>query len=577
MDIPQDINPSTVKLPKRPTWAYNWHLFRAKLAKSGRITTRTALKYCLPSKTFMYSQSLPEPSRNCRCRRGQRHADGSFPIRETTGRGQGIDRACPTVQGSVPASADGARDEFHSDEGNQERNSSVPNDDFARFLAESEERDFIGLLDGHSLNGNLPVPSFASFSPPETHFSNENVVESADDLAIFLAEVARQLSFERQGSPLPNESTTSPTFQSSLVGLPDNKSSRSGVSYTSTLGCQSIPTPLAACSPLQGSQATSLAPCEGSTTFGRDSLDFVNFSSCTCPGLDSDNASSHSQNMETISPQYIASPHPLEAPFLQMRQPRPANAMANLREEYLNVGCLQRRKPRPNRGVGPLPDLTKSLPGRKHPKGNSQAAHLGIPEPIAVSCQYETTVVYHPHEIAQETAQATAQAPRHRTASERAGSMTESLVDVPTSPRSADSRVAPRVDATIGNRGADIANRASPVGALETDVVAGPNAFQAAYDREGRVSHPVPPTSRSYPTAEATTSILPRPTIELLFHSGLRGSLYRLFLPLTKASLTKTEYEEALECIRLRKVMRKAEEDAKKRAKEAELEEKRRK
>ncbi|KAF8454485.1 hypothetical protein BGX38DRAFT_1267767 [Terfezia claveryi] len=490
----------------------------------------------------MYFQNLPVPSRNRRRRRAQRHADGSPPI-ATTGLEHSTDRAGPTVQESVPASADRARDDFpngeqakdkyHSNEGNQERNPSVPNDDFARFLAESEERDLTEFLDGHSLNSNLLFPSPTSFSPPGTHFTNENVV---DDLATSLAEVAHQLSFEQQGGPLLNESTTSPTSQSSLVGLPDSKSSHSGVSYTSTFGYQSIPTPHASCSSSPGSQATFLTPCEGSTTFGRDSLYFVNFSSCR---LDIDNASSHSQHAVTISPQAIPSSHHLEAPFLQMRRPRSANTMANLRKEYLKVGFLQMREPMPNRGVGPFPDLTQAFGVRKHSKRYGQAAHLGLREPIAVS---------HPCE-----------------------SMKESLVNVSTSPRSADLRAAPRVDATMRNRRADIANRVSPVATLETDMVARRNAFEASYDRKARVSQPVPPTNRRKPTADTKTSVLPRPTIELLFHSGLRGTLYRLFLPLTKASLTKAEYEEALECIRLRKAMRNAEEDAKKRAKEAEL------
>jgi len=326
---------------------------------------------------FWYSQDLPAPS-NKRVVQPR-----SSPPPAAVASHRRIDPTWPTVQGPVDESSERAS---HYDEGNRENNSSVTNVDFAQFLAKSQQ--------DLSPNGKLPARSLGSFPRSGVYFPDDNMAdraaESERDWATFLAERIRQLAIKQQAGPRVEECTI---VYSSLAGLSDSTSNRSRGLYTSTLGCQSIRMSLASCPPSPASP-TPFVPCEGGVIFGRDSLDFVNFSSYTPAGLEIDNTLSYARHVAADSPAKspdICRAHNTpNAPLLQRRVPRPANRVANLREQYLHASFMDMLEPMPNKCVGPFPDLSKPLTPGKPPGMYRQGAYKGVRELQPVTYQYES-------------------------------------------------------------------------------------------------------------------------------------------------------------------------------------------
>ncbi|KAF8416016.1 hypothetical protein EV426DRAFT_703745 [Tirmania nivea] len=597
MNNPPNVDSST---PKFPAWSYNRQLFRARVLKAARAAKRATLRFWLAF--FYHSQHQGV----------QQATDISPQLGVPVVSGWGTD---PASQAPITDSASQARDVFPSHDSNREDSPPVSNDDFTRFLKESEQREFQGLLHGICPNDNPPVPGSttpATFPSATAFFADENmdrVAESEDDLANSLAEGDRKLAIEQQVGELGDESTINPISLSSIVASFNSRSSYSGNSYTSVLGCPSICTFHAVRPPSSPVSAPSVPPYEGSITFGRDSVDFVNFSSFTPAGLELDDSQARTRQIAAISPgnvPHIASPHNgRESPTPQRRKPRPVGAVENLREHYLQDGLLQMQEPMLNRGVRSLPESTKCSTSGKQPAEDLQAAHLGMREPIPVSRTNESLSNYSVVDSMQPVLSRPQEGEQAIESSNQLPAllnqgvdfqlfddsepweticplkMMESLVDRSIAPESGDIEdTPPRAEVTIGNREtqAVIDNRykeVNPAISHETKIPSRRNAFEEAYDRELPVSQPVSSTGRNDPTPVSTNTILPEPTIELLFHSGLRGRLYRLFLPLTRRSLTRAEYEEARTCINLRQAMRNAEENARKRARQAELKDKR--
>ena len=309
----------------------------------------------------------------------------------------------------------------------------------------------------------------------------------------------------------------------------DTRSTGSLNSCTATCGCQSICSshvPHSASSP---PSTPFVPPIESVATVRWDSLAFANFSSFTAAGLEVENnfQATHVAISAANLPDIPAFHDSIEAVSTQTRELRPVNRVESLREQYLDVCFRQMREPLPNRSTGPSSR-------QKHPGEHSQAGHLGMRQPIPDSRSLQSVL--------------------HRL-------------------RESDQAVEPSNQLpSLLNQGVNfqlLDNSGSQETIHELKMMESLRSMApGSTSIEGAAPQTASAIGKSNPTSNAsTTTILPQSIIEHLFHSGLRGSLYRLLFPFTKPSLTKAEYGEALKCIRLCKAMSKAEENAKKRAK----------
>ena len=314
----------------------------------------------------------------------------------------------------------------------------------------------------------------------------------------------------------------------------DTRSTGSLNSCTATCGCQSICSshvPHSASSP---PSTPFVPPIESVATVRWDSLALANFSSFTAAGPEVENnfQATHVAISAANLPDIPAFHNSIEAVSTQTRELRPVNRVESLREQYLDVCFQQMREPLPNRSTGPSSR-------QRHPREYSQTGRFGMRQPIPDSHS----------------------------------SFSYSLQSVLHHLRESDQAVEPSNQLpSLLNQGVDCQlfdNSGSQETIHELKMMESLRSVApGSTDIEGAAPQTASAIGKSNPTSDAsTTTILPQSIIKHLFHSGLHGSLYRLLFPLTKPRLTKAEYGEARECIRLCKAMSKAEENAKKRAK----------